>query len=229
MRVSLLSCTLLVVVTTSCDRIRSFGDTPEADPQLALSLEMSDVLDWGGVSAVRLTLTNQGDVPASDVDVELYFPSWLAFSSVEPSDTEVSLLSTGGETRLAYGMGDPALQPGETAGDPSSPARSAAGDTAAADTSSVARTVATDSALEGGESVPANRTLRARLVWEDGEQVGAEVRTLMPFRGADNTAALPTGAAPAEARIEGEGVGPVRLGAALADLRAAAPGARDTT
>lgn len=252
MRIHLLSCILLVVGTTSCDRIRSFGDAEEADPALSLSLEMSDVLDWGGVSAVRLTLTNQGDVPASDVDVELYFPSWLAFSSVEPSNTEVSLLSTGGETRLTYGLGDPPLQPGETrtivqnvrvppqgaadvsgavaagtAGD-TSVARNAARDTAAADTSSVARAAAIDT-TEDGQAVPGNRTLRARLVWGEGEQVGAEVRTLMPFRGADNTAALPTAAAPAEARIESEGVGPIRLGAALADLRAAAPGARDTT
>ena len=253
MRIPLLSCILLGVVTTSCDRIASFRDAPEADPPLSLSLEMSDVLDWGGVSAVRLTLTNQGDVPASDVDVELYFPSWLSFSSVEPSNTEVSLLSTGGETRLTYGLGDPPLQPGETrtivqnvrvppqgaadvsgtvtgdtAGD-ASLARNVAGDTAAADTSPMTPAAVTDTAPESGESVPANRTLRARLVWDDGDQVGAEVRTLMPFRGADNSAALPTAAAPAEARIESEGVGPVRLGAALADLRAAAPGARDTS
>ena len=237
--------TLAAGVATSCDRVRSLiGDT-EREPQLAFSLEMTDVLDWGGISDVVLTLTNQDTVPAGDIDVEFYFPSWMEFSSVEPSNTEVTMLSTGGETRLTYGLGEPPLQPGETrtivqsvrvpsrdrVADVAPPAASLApSDTSvAADTTVVADTsVASDSAAAGDDAVPTNRTLRARLVSRDGVQLGAEIRTLMPFRGADNTAALPT-AGSVETHIDGEGVGPVRLGASLAGVRAAVPTARDTT
>lgn len=236
---------LATMVATSCDQMRSLIDNSESEPQVAFSLEMSDVLDWGGVSDVVLTLTNQDTVPAGDIDVELYFPSWLEFSSVEPSNTEVTMLSTGGETRLTYGLGEPALQPGETrtivqsvrvpprgaVADVASPADSpAATDTSAMADSAVTADsmVSADSAAAGFDAIPTNRILRARLVSEDGSQFGAEVRTLMPFRGADNTAAIPT-AASVEAGIDGEGVGPVRLGASLASVRAAVPDARDTT
>jgi hypothetical protein len=232
---------LATVIVTSCDRVRSMMGGSEAEPQLAFSLEMSDVLDWGGVSDVVLTLTNQDTVPVENIDVELYFPSWLSFSSVEPASTEVSMLSTEGETRLAYGLGEPPLQPGETRrivqsvrvpqrgeamGVPTG-AAVAAPAAAPVDTGAVADTAAV-SAPEDEDQVPANRMLRARLVAGDGRQLGAEVRTLMPFRGADNTAALPTADA-AEVSIDGEGVGPVRLGASPASLRAAVPGVRDTT
>lgn len=242
---------LAAVVATSCDRVRSLLGDAEREPQLAFSLEMSDVLDWGGISDVVLTLTNQDTVPAGDIDVEFYFPSWMEFSSVEPSNTEVTMLSSGGETRLTYGLGEPPLQPGETrtiiqsvrvpprgevAGVASPADPPAVSDTAvAADTSVVPDTSAVVDTSDVGAgtargtgAVPSNRTMRARLVSRDGRQLGAEVRALMPFRGADNTAALPT-AGRVEASIEGEGVGPVRLGAPLASVRAAVPTARDTT
>jgi hypothetical protein len=240
---------LAAVVVTSCDRVRSMMGDSETEPQLAFSLEMSDVLDWGGVSDVVLTLTNQDTVPVGNIDVELYFPSWLSFSSVEPASTEVSMLSTEGETRLSYGLGEPPLEPGETRtivqsvrvpqrGEATGVATGAAVDppVAPVDTGAVADTLAAvpgaadtaSSAAEAVDQVPTNRMLRARLVARDGRQLGAEVRTLMPFQGADNTAALPT-AASTEVSIDGEGVGPVRLGASPASLRAAVSSARDTT
>lgn len=232
-------------VVTSCDRVRSLIGEKEREPQLAFSLEMSDVLDWGGISDVVLTLTNQDTVPVGDIDVEFYFPSWMEFSSVEPPHTEVTMLSTGGETRLSYGLGEPPLEPGETrtivqsvrvpprdrVADVAPPATSLApSDTSGpADTTVAADTVVVaDRAAAAAEAVPTNRTLRARLVSRDGAQLGAEIRTLMPFRGADNTAALPT-AGGVDTHIDGEGVGPVRLGASLSDVRAAVPTARDTT
>jgi hypothetical protein len=220
-------------VVTSCDRIRSLSGDTEPEPRLAFSLEMSDVLDWGGISDIVLTLTNQDTVPAGDIDVEFYFPSWMEFSSVEPSNTVVTMQSSGGETRLAYGLGEPPLQPGETRTIVQSvrvPPRSDVADVAApADSlSATDTTVVADRAAAGSGEVPTNRILRARLVSRDGSQLGAEVRTLMPFRGADNTAALPTPGS-VDASIDSEGVGPVRLGASLASVRAAAPTARDTT
>jgi hypothetical protein len=236
---------MAAMVVTSCDQVRSLMGDTEREPQLAFSLEMSDVLDWGGISDVVLTLTNQDTVPAGDIDVEFYFPSWMEFSSVEPSNTEVTMLSTGGETRLTYGLGEPPLEPGETrtivqsvrvpqrdrvtdVAPPAAPATPA--DTAAVTDTTVAADTSfgADTASATAEAVPTNRTLRARLVSRDGTQLGAEIRTLMPFRGADNTAALPT-AGSVEDNIDGEGVGPIRLGASLASVRAAAPTARDTS
>lgn len=241
------------VVVTACDQVRSLMGGTEREPQLAFSLEMSDVLDWGGISDVVLTLTNQDTVPAGDIDVEFYFPSWMEFSSVQPSDTEVTMLSTGGETRLTYGLGEPPLEPGETrtivqsvrvptrdrvtdvaspvapAGPGAAPRAAPTDTTTSADTAVGTDTLpVADSAAAAPDAVPTNRTLRARLVSRDGTQLGAEIRTLMPFRGADNTAALPT-ADDVDSHIDGEGVGPVRLGASLASVRAAAPSARDTS
>jgi hypothetical protein len=235
---------LAAVAVTSCDQVRSLMGGTEREPQLAFSLEMSDVLDWGGISSVVLTLTNQDSVPAGNIDVEFYFPSWMEFSSVEPANTEVTMLSTGGETRLTYGLGEPPLQPGETrtivqsvrvpprgdVADVAPPAAPlAAADTAVvADTAVAADTTAAAGAAADSAAVPTNRTMRARLVSRDGSQLGAEVRALMPFRGADNTAAMPTAGSVA-AHIDGEGVGPVRLGVSVASVRAAVPTARDTT
>ena len=221
----------LAVATAACDAFPRADRSLVADPRLALSLDMSDVLDWGAVSSVQLTLTNQGDAAAPRTHVELYLPAWLEFASVDPEGVEVTVLRSGHETRLMYRLGDPALQPGESRTVVQRvrvpPRRGSA-----AATPAPART-AGDSIADGLEQVPGDRVLRARLVSPDGEEVGAEVRTVMPFRGADNTAALqPGGAAPtggAEPRVESDRVGPVRLGASLAELRAAAPTSRDTT
>jgi hypothetical protein len=130
-----------------------------------------------------------------------------------------------------YRLGDPALQPGESRTIVQRVRVPPRRGTAAANQASARN--AADSMADGLEQIPTDRVLRARLVSPEGEEVGAEVRTVMSFRGADNTAALqPGGAAPmagAEPRIESDRVGPVRLGARLAELRAAAPTSRDTT
>jgi hypothetical protein len=67
----------------------------------------------------------------------------------------------------------------------------------------------------------------------EGDELGAELRTVMPFAGADNGTALPaagTGTmSGAEVRVRGDRVGPVQLGASVAQLRSAVAGARDTT
>lgn len=228
MRALLLVCGL-AALTAACDAFPRADRSEEADPRLSLSLDMTDVLDWGGVGSIRLTLANQGDAPSPLTHVELYLPSWLEFSSVEPEATEVSLLRSGQETRLMYRLGDPALQPGESRTVVQRVRVPPQGDTAAA----TRAPNAADSVAGGLGQAPTNRVLRARLVSPEGEVFGAEVRTVMPFRGADNTAALQPGGAQsmggAELRIESDRVGPVRLGATLAELRAAAPTSRDTT
>jgi hypothetical protein len=222
----------LAIMTAACDAIPG-GGAQQAEPRLSLSLDVSSVLDWGAVSDIQLTLSNQGNATSRRVHVELYLPSWLEFSSVDPEGTEVSLLRSGRETRLMYRLGDPALQPGETRtvvqrvrvpprGGPRTSAAPQSSDTSAA-----ASQAAT-------QSVPSDRTLRARLVSPEGEELGAELRTIVPFAGADNRTALPTfgsdapGAA-VSARVQGDRVGPVVLGAGTSELRASVSGTRDTT
>jgi hypothetical protein len=207
-------------LTAACDAFPRLDRSEEADPRLTLSLDMSDVLDWGDVSNIQLTLTNQGDAPSPKAHVELYLPAWLEFSSVEPERTEVSLLRSGAETRLMYRLGDPALQPGESR--------------TVIQRVRVPPQTGTAGTLAGGlRQAPADRVLRARLVSPEGEEFGAEVRTVMPFRGAVDTAAVQPGGAEtmsgAEPRIESDRVGAIRLGASLAELRAAVPTSRDTT
>ncbi|MGH7464571.1 MAG: hypothetical protein ACREK1_05305, partial [Longimicrobiales bacterium] len=179
----------LAVWIAGCDALPRADGSQDAAPRLSLSLDMSDVLDWGGVSSIQLTLTNNGNATSRRTHVELYLPSWLEFTSVEPANTEVSLLQSGQETRLRYRLGDPALQPGESRTVVQRvrvpPRRGTAVQTGAQ--------TADDTTAEPPEQVPANRLLRARLVSPEGEELGAEVRTVMPFRGADNTAALQPG------------------------------------
>jgi hypothetical protein len=219
----------LSVVATACDDMPGIRRAERADARLSLGLDVSDMLDWGGVSSIRLTLTNEGNAPGSDIHVELYVPSWLEFSSVEPEGTEVSLLRSGAETRLTYRLGDPALQPGETRNVVQRvrvPPRRGADAVETAPPES-----AVDTAGSAMEAVPTNRSMRARLVSSTGEVLGAEVQTVMPFRGAADGGTLPAAAPDTadEARLQSDRVGPVRLGSRAAELRAAAPAARDTS
>jgi hypothetical protein len=228
----------LAILMPACDAMPGRGGTQQDQPRLSLSLDVSSVLDWGGVSDVQLTLSNQGNATSRRVHVELYLPSWLEFSSVEPEGTEVSLLRSGAETRLMYRLGDPALQPGET--------RTIVQRVRVPPRGSIATTMPAPAVVDTPapatppvpvqQAVPADRTLRARLVSPEGEELGAELRTIVPFAGADNRSALPAGATDAtagagsaEARVQSDRVGPVQLGASVAELRRAVPGARDTT
>jgi hypothetical protein len=227
---SLLLVVGLGIITGACDVLQG-GRTEEAEPSLALALDVTEILDWGGVSSVRLTLSNQGNATSRTMHVQLYLPSWLEFSSVEPEGTEVSLTRTGQETRLMYRLGEPALQPGETRTVVQRvrvPPRGVAQPAIPAIADSAGNTVE-----DSRQPIPNNRVLRARLVSPDGVELGAELRTIMPFRGADNTQAVPAAGADtmrtAEARILGDRVGPVQLGASVADVRAAVTGSRDTS
>lgn len=255
MRAALLV-TGLMISMSACEGFPGVDRARETEPRLALALDMSDVLDWGAVSSIHLTLTNQGSATSRRAHVELYVPSWLEFTSVEPAGTEVSLLRSGQEIRMMYRLGDPALQPGESrtvvqrvrvpprgsieAATQAPPQESAdsipAADTAASRVDQVPGRV--DQAPGRMDQAPANRLLRARLVSPEGEELGAEVRTVMPFRGADNRAALQPGVTGTvgdgtmggtQPRVERNRVGPVQLGASEAELRAAAPASRDST
>jgi hypothetical protein len=224
----------LGLVVGACDVIQG-GRADEDEPDLALALDVGEILDWGGVSSIQLTLSNQGTATSRTMHVQLYLPSWLEYSSVEPEGTEVSLARTGQETRLVYRLGEPALQPGETRTVVQRVRVPPRGVAQAADP---ALTDSTANAFpDNRQAVPNNRVLRARLVSPDGVELGAELRTVMPFRGADNRQAVPAGGTgpaapgtdPASARIEADRVGPVQLGASTAEVRAAVTGARDTS
>lgn len=232
MRALLVFCGLVVSVA-GCDRLESFGRSiSRDDPRLTLSVEPPGVLDWGEGARIRLTVGNEGSTPARDVRVELYLPPWLEFSAVEPAGTEVAMMSSGQETRLSYLVGEPPLEPGETRtvvqrvrvapGPGVAPGPSAPGPGSPADTAAPARP----------GSAPADRVIRARLITPGGEVLGVEVRAVLAFRGAEEPGELPGGGTSdgvGGTRVSGEGVGPVRLGMTVEQLRRAAPTARDTT
>lgn len=213
--------TLATVVTlAACELMEDWrGRKASERDELALSLEAPGVLDWGQAGVVRLSLGNQGDSAVSGVRVELYIPDWMDFGRVEPAGTEVTMVSGTGEgTRLSYRIADPPLQPGETrtviqrVSVPAAPAGEGEGD----DTTRPA------------PPPPAGRILRARLVRENGEVLGAEVISEIPFRGAEPLS--PEETAPVgEVSIGRDRVGPLRLGMSESELRAAVSGARDTS
>jgi hypothetical protein len=175
MRALLVTCGAAVLLT-ACEQIPGLqrgGAVDHDGAQLALALEVPDALDWGEMASIRMTVANEGGAASRDVRIELFLPPWLEFSAVDPVGTEVALLASGEETRLAYGIGDPPLAPGETR---------AIVQRVRVPPRSTAFGPARDTVIEPS-LVPQNRTLRARLVTADGRALGSELRTTLPFRG----------------------------------------------
>jgi hypothetical protein len=224
---TMIAAAALVVGQAGCDRIeRRSGDTDGG--RLVLSLQAPEVLDWGGQGTIRLALENEGNTVAEGTRVELHLPAWIEFGSVEPAGTEVTLLSDSAGTRLSYGTA--ALQPGERrlvlqhirVPDPDRPAAPSAAPTRSP-MAPVGDTVAPT------RPPPTDRVVRARLVSEDGDIVGAEVQAVLAFRGApDPPAASPGSAREGDVRIEPDGIGPIRLGMTADSVRRVTQGARDT-
>jgi hypothetical protein len=167
-----LTCGAMIVALTACERVERPDDADEAAPLLTLRVETPEALDWGGTGMLRLTLANEGDVPAEGGIVEVYVPDWLEFGTVEPAGTEVTLVSGDGETRLTYRLTDsiPAgdsrivvqhlrvlYQPPATA-------------------------PVTDS-VETIQLPPTNQLVRARLLTPAGEPLGVEVQATLHFVG----------------------------------------------
>jgi hypothetical protein len=178
MRALLVVCGVAVALA-ACDQLPRFDRAPATvereDAGLTLALDVPDVFDWGEVSTIRMTVANEGGAPSRPVRVELFLPVWLEFSSVEPVGTEVAMMSSADEMRLAYAIADPPLASGESR-------------TIVQRVRVPPRTVGlarptTDTVVDS-PLVPHERVLRARLVAPDGRVLGTEMRTTLPFRGA---------------------------------------------
>jgi hypothetical protein len=220
-----------VVALQGCDRIESWRTGGGAESgQLVLSLQAPEALDWGTAGTLRLTLQNNADSVAPGAQIELYLPTWMEFASVEPAGTEVTLTSGTDQTRLSYRLTD-ALQPGEQRAvvqhvrvpDPRAPATGA---------SAVPDTTRPVSPMGTAPPPPANRTVRARLVDALGETLGAEVQAVVAFRGATDAPPARVDSLPVAAGqtlVEGNRIGPVRLGMSANEIRQQVPDARDTT
>jgi hypothetical protein len=177
--------------------------------KLALSLEAPETLDWGETGTIRLGLQNQGSSMTDGAVVEVHLPSWLEFGSVEPAGTEVTLLAGTDGTRLSYRL-TAALEPGERR--------------------EIVQHVRVPEDATGSSPAPADRLMRARLVSQQGAAMGAEVQAMLSFRGAvDGVGGLAAGEEGARALVRDDGVGGVRLGMTVDELRRDVPGARDTT
>jgi hypothetical protein len=188
MRMLLMTCGAMAVLA-ACEQMpglqRGAGED-RASASIALALEVPDALDWGEVASIRMSVANEGDGAARNLRIELFLPTWLEFSSVDPVGTEVALLSTGEETRLSYIIGDPPLGPGD-------------------ERTILQRVRVPPRGMAAGQAgvepsiVPQNRTLRARLVDAQGRTLGGELRTTMPFRGVGPAAPAPPTQPPAGA------------------------------
>lgn len=217
----------------ACDQVDEWRAGRADAGRLSLSLEAPETLDWGRTGTIRLALQNQGGSTTEGATVEVHLPAWLEFGSVEPSGTEVTLLTGAEGTRLSYRMTAPLEAgerreivqhvrvpdddaPGERTG---SPTPEAAGDTVAGDTAGLVT-----------RPPPADRVMRARLISATGEVIGAEVHSVLSFRGARDARATATAAAIPSGDVVGDDrVGGVRLGMTAEELRREVPGARDTT
>jgi hypothetical protein len=226
---TMITAVALALGQIGCDQLdRRSGR--ETGGRLVLSLQAPEVLDWGAQGTIRLALENQGGSATPGARIELYLPGWIEFGSVDPPGTEVTLLSDTAGTRLSYRTTEP-LQPGERrmvqqhirVPDPDRVAAAAAAPRAPA-------VPGGDTLTPAARPAPTDRVVRARLLSPDGDIVGAEVQAVLAFRGAAPVPAAPFAepAVDAEARIEADGVGAVRLGMTADELRRREQGARDT-
>lgn len=190
MRSGLMACLAAAVVLPACDEMRGLQRGTAAgerdDSQVAVAVEVPDLLDWGEAAAIRMTVTNEGSTPSRELRMELFLPPWLEFTGVDPVGTEVALLSGGDETRLSYTIADPPLGPGEA-------------HTFVQRVRVQPRATLTATGNDVGVAsplVPRDRTLRVRLVAPDGHVLGTELRVTLPFRGAGSAPPPPPRAIP---------------------------------
>ncbi len=221
----------------ACDQVDEWRAERGDSGRLSLSLEAPETLDWGGTGTIRLALENQGGSETEGATVEVHLPDWLEFGSVEPSGTEVTLLTGEEGTRLSYRLTAP-LEAGERreiVQHVRVPAAGAATDAHGRATApeahpdTLAPHSAADTAALGTRPPPTNRTMRARLVSATGDVVGAEVQAVLSFRGAEATEARAQARGTGEDLVRDDRVGDLRLGMTAEDLRREIPGARDTT
>jgi hypothetical protein len=155
----------------ACERVNRTDDDAAA-PMLTLRVETPEALDWGSSGSLRLTLANEGDVPAEGGIVEVHVPDWLEFGTVEPAGTEVTVVSGDEETRLTYRLTD-TIPAGDSriviqhlrvvyAPRPQAPIADS---------------------IETIQLAPTNQLVRARLLTADGEPLGAEVQATLHFVG----------------------------------------------
>lgn len=214
-----LTATLLVAVavTSGCDaveRARSrIGTTDTIAAPVAtgsglmLGLQSPGTLRPGDEGALRVAVTNHTDTVVSRVHLELFVPGWVDPMPPRPGEPPVTLTALEeGVTRFSYHLGDRPLEPGSSQ--------------AVEQRVRVPVTGITD-----GGSVPWSRAVRARLLSPDGRPL-AEVESELGLDTLGGAAPRPT-AGPAVQRREQ--LGPLRLGMSAAEVRQAAPNARDTT
>jgi len=223
---------------SACDQVDEWRAGRGDAGRLSLSLEAPETLDWGGTGTIRVALQNQGGSTTEGATVEVHLPGWLEFGSVEPSGTEVTLLTGTDGTRLSYRLTAP-LEAGERReivqhvrvpdDGTGTVAREGAPRPTVADDAPAGDTAAADTAGRATRPPPADRVMRARLISATGEVVGAEVHAVLSFRGAGDTPGTQPAAMQADSVVRDDRVGGIRLGMTADELRREIPGARDTT
>lgn len=198
------------------DRVRAgSGQDTVAAPSggVTLNLEPPGVVRPGEEATIRLSVWNRGDAAVAELRAELLLPAWMEPGPPEPEGTEVTMVSSGEGTRLSYQMASPPLQPGESR--------------------TVVQRVRTPAQDWTGADISPSRTIRAWLAGPGGHPLGAEVESEVVVdaaafaQGGDVAGQRQDGQGAAQ--IQGDRVGPVRLGMSAEEVRQVAPQSRDTT
>ena len=178
---------------------------------MVLSLNAPGFLRPGQEGDVRFSILNRSDTTIAGVRAVLFLPGWMVPDPPERAGMPVTMVAADAGTRLTYPIGEPPLQPGESR--------------------SIIQGIRTSAPAGNAAALPLSGAVRAWLVNPRGENLGAEIQSEVALNSSApdaDTADLPTQSAE-PARVSGDGVGPVRLGMTMAEIREISPQARDTT
>ena len=181
-----------------------------------LRLMAPDTLGWNATDTVRVVVTNTTAQPLQGAVLTLFVaaPALVPVDSAAPADARPQTTASGEGTRLTFAV--PPIEPGRTAGfaqavrTPPAPAAPAGGRPAPRD------------------AMPTLYLVRASLGTRGGSPIGAAVQDTVRIRAGSEVVAGGCGNV-GDVTVSRYGVGPVRIGMTLDELRSACPEARDTT
>ncbi|HEU4455870.1 MAG TPA: hypothetical protein VFR81_22585, partial [Longimicrobium sp.] len=176
-----------------------------------------DTLGWNETDTVRLVVTNATGQPLRDAVLNLFVaaPAEAAVDSAAPAAARPEAVASGEGTRLTFAV--PVVEPGRTAGF----------------VQAVRTPPAPAAPVPGGRpatrgATPTLYLVRAWLSTRGGSPVGAPVQDTVRIRAGSEVVAGGCGNV-GDVTVSRYGVGPVRIGMTLDELRSACPETRDTT
>lgn len=202
---------------------------PQAPPvpgrQPTLQLQMPGELGWNQTDTVRVLVANATGAPLRDAVLNLFVqaPAELVVDSAAPDSLRPTLASSDGGTRVGFPVAT--VEPGRTAGfmqavrTPPAPAPAAAAPGAPA--------TARGRQPARPDTLPKRYLVRAWLTTRDGAPLGAWVQDTLRIIPGSEVVVGGCGNV-GDVAVTRYGIGPVRIGMTLEELRTICPEARDT-